>query len=120
MLTSEVKPEVKYPFLRKRSEHVAKIALNVDKFPKFEAFNEKSWAPRTMVVKYLRNRARLTRYCVCAESYVVFGRPFAIRQLSVCMSVSRLCPVCLTVCPVCDVGVLWPNGWMDQDDLARK
>ena len=22
-----------------------------------------------------------------------------------------LCPVC----PVCNVGVLWPNGWMDQD-----
>jgi len=22
---------------------------------------------------------------------------------------------CLSVCPVCDVGVLWPNGWMDQD-----
>jgi len=21
----------------------------------------------------------------------------------------------LSVCPVCDVGVLWPNGWMDQD-----
>jgi len=21
---------------------------------------------------------------------------------------------CLPVCPVCDVGVLWPNGWMDQ------
>jgi len=20
---------------------------------------------------------------------------------------------CLSVCPVCDVGVLWPNGWMD-------
>jgi len=20
------------------------------------------------------------------------------------------------VCPVCDVGVLWPNGWMDQDE----
>jgi len=19
------------------------------------------------------------------------------------------------VCPVCDVGILWPNGWMDQD-----
>jgi len=19
------------------------------------------------------------------------------------------------VCPVCNVGVLWPNGWMDQD-----
>jgi len=20
-----------------------------------------------------------------------------------------------SVCPVCDVGVLWPKGWMDQD-----
>jgi len=25
-------------------------------------------------------------------------------------------PVCLSIClSVCDVGVLWPNGWMDQD-----
>jgi len=23
----------------------------------------------------------------------------------------------LSVCPVCDVGVLWPNGWMDQDAI---
>jgi len=23
---------------------------------------------------------------------------------------------CLSVCPVCDVGVLWANGWMDQDE----
>ena len=22
---------------------------------------------------------------------------------------------CVSVCPVCDVGVLWPNGWTDQD-----
>jgi len=29
---------------------------------------------------------------------------FAIRPLS-CLS-----------CPVCDVGVLWPNGWRDQDE----
>ena len=21
----------------------------------------------------------------------------------------------LSVCPVCNVGILWPNGWMDQD-----
>ena len=27
-----------------------------------------------------------------------------------CLSVLS---VCLS-CPVCDVGVLWPNGWMDQ------
>jgi len=25
------------------------------------------------------------------------------------------CPVCL-VLSVCDVGVLWPNSWMDQDE----
>jgi len=23
---------------------------------------------------------------------------------------------CLSVCPVCKVGVLWRNGWMDQDE----
>ena len=23
---------------------------------------------------------------------------------------------CLSVCPVSNVGVLWPNGWMDQDE----
>jgi len=26
-----------------------------------------------------------------------------------------VCPV-LSVCPVCDVGVLWPNDWMGQDE----
>ena len=26
------------------------------------------------------------------------------------------CVPCLSICPVCDVGVLWPNGWMDQDE----
>jgi len=24
--------------------------------------------------------------------------------------------VVLSVCPVCDIGELWPNGWMDQDE----
>ena len=24
--------------------------------------------------------------------------------------------VCLSVLPVCDVSVLWPNGWMDQNE----
>jgi len=24
-------------------------------------------------------------------------------------------PVLRDRCPVCNVGVLWPNGWMDQD-----
>ena len=36
----------------------------------------------------------------------VFGRPF----------VKRFALRYRTVVPsVCDIGVLWPNGWMDQD-----
>jgi len=27
---------------------------------------------------------------------------------------SDYCPACLSVC---NVGILWPNGWMDQDEL---
>ena len=31
-----------------------------------------------------------------------------------------VCPMlshhCLSVCPVCNVGILWPNGWMDQHE----
>jgi len=27
------------------------------------------------------------------------------------------CPVCLSVCPVCDVGILWPNGWTNQAEI---
>jgi len=30
-----------------------KLALNAVKLPKFEAVNEKSWPPRTMVVKII-------------------------------------------------------------------
>jgi len=32
--------------------------------------------------------------------------PYAIDKLSVCLS-------------VCDVGVLWSNGWTDQDEGGR-
>jgi len=39
----------------------------------------------------------------------VFGRPFLKRF----PMLSDRCLVCLSVlsCPVCNVGVLWPNGW---------
>ena len=51
----------------------------------------------------------------------IFGRPFVKRfalcyrsvVLSVCLSVLSVLSVCLSVC---DVGVLWPNGWTDQDE----
>jgi len=39
----------------------------------------------------------------------VFARPF-VKRFALCYHT-----VVLSVCPVCDVGVLWPNGWMDQD-----
>jgi len=29
------------------------------------------------------------------------------------------CLSVLSVCPVCNVGVLWPDGWMDQDAPGR-
>ena len=37
----------------------------------------------------------------------------SVRCLSVCLS-------CLSVCPVCNVGVLWPNGWSDQDETCMQ
>jgi len=42
-----------------------------------------------------------------------FGRLFVKRFALCCRTV--VCPVCL---PICDVGVglLWLNGWMDQDE----
>jgi len=39
----------------------------------------------------------------------VFGRPF-VKGFARCYRT-----VVLPVCPVRNVGVLWPNGWMDQD-----
>jgi len=50
--------------------------------------------------------------------WTVFGRLFVKRfalcyQTVVCLSA---CLSCLSVCPVCDVGVLCPNGWIDQDE----
>jgi len=37
----------------------------------------------------------------------LFGRLF-VKQFALCYQTV----VCLSVCPVCDVDVLWPNGWM--------
>jgi len=34
-----------------------------------------------------------------------------VRQLRPVLRIRDRCPVC----PVCNVGVLWPNGWLDQD-----
>jgi len=37
--------------------------------------------------------------------------------VTVCKMVPlSLWTIVLYVCPVCDIGVLWPNGWTDQDE----
>ena len=41
---------------------------------------------------------------------------FRHELLGVCKTVRpMLSDRCLSVCPVCNICVLWPNGWMDQD-----
>ena len=49
---------------------------------------------------------------------MIFGRPF-VKRFALCYQtvVCLYCfSVCLSVSPVCNVGVLWPNGWTDQDE----
>jgi len=46
--------------------------------------------------------------------FSIFGRPF-VKRFALCYQTV----VYLSVCPVCNVGVLWPNGWMDQDETLR-
>ena len=53
--------------------------------------------------------------------FTIFGRPFVkrlalcYRPLSVCLPVLSVSPV-LSVLSVCNVGVLWSNAWMDQNE----
>jgi len=55
---------------------------------------------------------------VCKSAYrgcQIFGRPF-VKRFALCYR-TVLCPVLsCPVCLVCDVGVLWPDGGMDQDE----
>jgi len=55
-------------------------------------------------------RAVKFRFC----KIPVFGRPF-VKRFALCYR-SVVCPASLSVLSVCDVGVLWPNGWVDQDE----
>jgi len=43
--------------------------------------------------------------------FYVFGRLF-LKRFALCYRNV----VCLSLCPVCDVRALWPNGWTDQDE----
>ena len=48
----------------------------------------------------------------------VFGATVYVKRFALSYrTVVSLCPVCpRPVLSVCNVGVLWPNGWMDQDE----
>ena len=46
-------------------------------------------------------------------SPLIFGRPF-VKRFALCYQT-----VVLSVWLVCDVGVLWPNSWIDQDETWR-
>jgi len=41
----------------------------------------------------------------------IIGQPF-VKRFALCYR----SVVCLSIWPVCDVSVLWPNGWTDQDE----
>jgi len=50
------------------------------------------------------------------SSYLCFiGRPF-VKRFALCYRTVVVCLSCL-FCPVCNVGVLWPNGWTNQDKI---
>jgi len=44
----------------------------------------------------------------------IFGRSF-VKRFALCYRFV-VCLSCLSVLSLCDVGVLWPNGWTDQDE----
>ena len=52
---------------------MAKIALNAVRLPKFDPINRISWSPIKIMVKDLRQRSGLARFCARAESCVVFN-----------------------------------------------
>jgi len=45
---------------------------------------------------------------------LIFGRPF-LKPFALCYR-TVVCLSCLSLSSVCDIGILWPNSWMDQDE----
>jgi len=61
-----------------------------------------------MFISSIRQEASFKRV-----SQVLFWRPF-VKLFALCYQ--TVVSVCLSVC---DVGVLWPNGWIKQDETWR-
>jgi len=49
----------------------------------------------------------------CVTNFINFLRGDSCKTVRPMLS--DRCPVYLSLCLVCDFGVLWPNGWTDQD-----
>jgi len=69
-----------------------------------------------------RDRQSNTSTLDCRLSaHLLFGRPF-VKRFALCYRtvVLSVCPVLsCPICHVCNVGALWPNGWMDQDETLH-
>jgi len=64
-------------------------------------------------VTFGNNFTTSTHPCKRHFNTYVIVRPF-VKTVRPVLS-DRCMPDCLPMCLSCNVGVLWPNGWMDQD-----
>jgi len=91
---------------RQSAMSCAKMAEPID-FP----FKLWTWVGRGSTTSVVFARFR---QCHLMGGHLSATWRFALRYRTVVLSV---CPSCLSVC---DVGVLWPNGWMDQDEAWHR
>jgi len=58
-------------------------------------------------------------FCSCFLQYM---SDYLLKWFALCYR-TVVCPVCLPclcILSVCNVGALWPNGWMDQDEILAR
>jgi len=88
------------------------LNLRVPSFISLERLKLESWN-FVCKVRYISFSLTMTTYpqmSVVRVTWPIFW------GVTVCKTVHPiLSDHCLSVLSVCDVGVLWPNGWMDQD-----
>ena len=92
-----------------------------------KCYHKQSWSLANMLNFTRSSNAKCYEWCRITFCIIhiwfwsniidmIFGRPLGFtlcyQTLSVCLSV-------LSVCPVCDVGVLWPNRWI-KTKLGRS
>jgi len=74
---------------------------------------ETQWGSRPHTLPTFRPMsivAKRSPISAIADLLLIFGRPFLKRLALICWT------TLLSVCSLCDAGVLWPNDWMHQDE----